>query len=159
RARRPRNAPPSARSARKTARPRKPKPPPSRQLKSLSPRKRLPKLRLKRPSPPKNRRPSSPPHSSSPRLSRRPIPRTSGVHLAADEPWLSSRSGSPARRTAMTAVGDGASLILVGQVGGAFGVRGEVRITAFTAEPLALLDYRDLKREDGSPALTLLSGR
>ena len=50
-------------------------------------------------------------------------------------------------------------LILVGQVGGAFGVKGEVRITAFTQTPLALLDYRDLKREDGAPALTLLSGR
>jgi 16S rRNA processing protein RimM len=54
-------------------------------------------------------------------------------------------------------VGD--SLILVGRVAGAFGVRGEVRITSFTADPLALLDYRDLKREDGQPALTLLSGR
>jgi len=54
-------------------------------------------------------------------------------------------------------VGD--SLILVGRVAGAFGVRGEVRITSFTAEPLALLDYRDLRREDGSPGLTLLSGR
>jgi 16S rRNA processing protein RimM len=52
-----------------------------------------------------------------------------------------------------------APLILVGQVGGAFGVKGEVRITSFTSDPLALLDYRDLKREDGSPALTLLSGR
>lgn len=50
-------------------------------------------------------------------------------------------------------------LILVGRVAGAFGVRGEVRITAYTAEPLALLDYRDLKREDGRPALTLVSGR
>ena len=53
----------------------------------------------------------------------------------------------------------GDSLILVGRVAGAFGVRGEVRITSFTAEPLALLDYRDLRREDGSPGLTLLSGR
>lgn len=51
------------------------------------------------------------------------------------------------------------SLILVAQVGGAFGVRGEVRITTFTATPAALLDYRDLMREDGSPGLTLLSGR
>ena len=51
------------------------------------------------------------------------------------------------------------ALILVGQVGGAFGVKGEVRITTFTAEPLALLEYRDLRREDGSPALTLVSGR
>ena len=50
-------------------------------------------------------------------------------------------------------------LILVGQVGGAFGVRGEVRITTFTAQPKALLNYRDLRREDGSPGLTLVSGR
>ena len=53
----------------------------------------------------------------------------------------------------------GESLILVGRVAGAFGVRGEVRLTSYTAEPAALLDYRDLKREDGRPALTLLSGR
>ena len=51
------------------------------------------------------------------------------------------------------------SLILVAQVGGAFGVRGEVRITTFTETPQALLNYRDLRREDGSPGLTLLSGR
>src|SRR4030095_10685600 len=35
----------------------------------------------------------------------------------------------------------------------------EVRITAFTAEPLALLDYKTLTREDGSPGLTLSFGR
>ena len=50
-------------------------------------------------------------------------------------------------------------LIQVGRVAGAFGVRGEVRITSFTAEPLALLDYKALKRQDGSPGLTLTSGR
>jgi len=50
-------------------------------------------------------------------------------------------------------------LIQVGRVAGAFGVRGEVRITSFTAEPMALVDYKDLKREDGAPALTLTSGR
>lgn len=50
-------------------------------------------------------------------------------------------------------------LILVGRVAGAFGVRGEVRISAYTADPLALLAYRDLKRETGAAALTLLSGR
>ena len=50
-------------------------------------------------------------------------------------------------------------LIQVGRVAGAFGVRGEVRITSFTAEPAALLDYKDLRREDGSIGLTLLSGR
>ena len=50
-------------------------------------------------------------------------------------------------------------LIQVGRVAGAFGVRGEVRITSFTAEPMALVDYKDLMREDGSPGLTLTSGR
>lgn len=50
-------------------------------------------------------------------------------------------------------------LIQVGRVAGAFGVRGEVRITSFTADPVALVDYRDLKREDGSAGLTLTSGR
>jgi 16S rRNA processing protein RimM len=50
-------------------------------------------------------------------------------------------------------------LILVGRVAGAFGVKGEVRITSFTAEPLALVDYKTLLREDGSPALTLMGGR
>ncbi|MBL8769803.1 MAG: 16S rRNA processing protein RimM [Phenylobacterium sp.] len=53
----------------------------------------------------------------------------------------------------------GDDLILVGRVAGAFGVRGEVRLTSYTAEPAALLAYRDLKREDGTPALTLTGGR
>lgn len=50
-------------------------------------------------------------------------------------------------------------LILVGRVAGPFGVRGELRLTSYTAEPAALLRYRDLKREDGSPALTLTAAR
>jgi 16S rRNA processing protein RimM len=53
----------------------------------------------------------------------------------------------------------GEPLILVGRVAGAFGVRGEVRITSFTAEPMALVDYKTLLREDGSPGLTLATGR
>lgn len=52
-----------------------------------------------------------------------------------------------------------ARLIAVGRVAGAFGVRGEVRITAFTEEPLALARFRELRRQDGSPALTILSAR
>jgi len=51
------------------------------------------------------------------------------------------------------------ALILVGRVAGAFGVKGEVRITSFTAEPLALVAYRTLLREDGQVALTLTGGR
>lgn len=50
-------------------------------------------------------------------------------------------------------------LILVGRVSGAFGVRGEIRITTHTEDPMALMTYRDLKREDGSAALTLTAAR
>ena len=50
-------------------------------------------------------------------------------------------------------------LILVARVAGAFGVKGEVRITTFTAEPLAVRAYGRLLREDGAPGLTLLSAR
>lgn len=54
---------------------------------------------------------------------------------------------------------DADALILVGRVAGAFGVRGEVRISAYTADPLALAQYKSLVREDGSPALTITSAR
>jgi len=50
-------------------------------------------------------------------------------------------------------------LILVGRVAGAFGVKGELRITTYTEDPRSLARYRDLKRADGSPALTIASGR
>ncbi len=50
-------------------------------------------------------------------------------------------------------------LVLVGRVAGAFGVKGETRIRAYTADPKALLTYKDLRRDDGSPGLTLVSGR
>ncbi len=52
-----------------------------------------------------------------------------------------------------------ARLILVGRVAGAFGVKGEIRITSYTDDPAALLRYRDLKQTDGAPALTLTAGR
>lgn len=50
-------------------------------------------------------------------------------------------------------------LLQVGRVSGAFGVKGEIRITTFTEDPLALKTYRDLKREDGSAGLTLTTVR
>jgi len=50
-------------------------------------------------------------------------------------------------------------LVLVGQVGGAFGVRGEVKITAFTGDAMALLGYSPLLRADGSVGLTLTGAR
>jgi 16S rRNA processing protein RimM len=51
------------------------------------------------------------------------------------------------------------NLILVARVAGAFGVKGEVRLAAYTVDPMALLAYRDLKRETGAPGLTLTSAR
>jgi 16S rRNA processing protein RimM len=57
------------------------------------------------------------------------------------------------------AMTDSGKLVLVGRVAGAFGVKGEVRVSAYTETPLSLLQYRELKREDGSPGLTLVSGR
>ena len=50
-------------------------------------------------------------------------------------------------------------LILVGQVAGGFGVKGEVRVTAYTAEPITLLSYGVLLRADASTGLTLTGGR
>jgi 16S rRNA processing protein RimM len=50
-------------------------------------------------------------------------------------------------------------LILVGQVAGAFGVRGEIRVTAHTADPLSLVAYSPLLNEAGRPVLTLGAGR
>ncbi|MDP2213996.1 ribosome maturation factor RimM [Phenylobacterium sp.] len=50
-------------------------------------------------------------------------------------------------------------LIQVARVAGAFGVRGEVRITTFTEDPMSLADFKALLRQDGSPALTLTSAR
>jgi 16S rRNA processing protein RimM len=50
-------------------------------------------------------------------------------------------------------------LILVGHVAGGFGVKGEVRVTAYTADPLALTAYGPLLRADGSPGLTLTQMR
>ena len=52
-----------------------------------------------------------------------------------------------------------AKLILVGQVAGGFGVRGEVRVTAFTADPLGLKAYGPLLRAAGSVGLTLTTAR
>lgn len=50
-------------------------------------------------------------------------------------------------------------LILVGHVAGGFGVRGEVKITAYTADPLALTAYGPLLRADGSHGLSVITAR
>ena len=50
-------------------------------------------------------------------------------------------------------------LVCVGAIAGAFGVRGEVRITTFTEDPMSLAAFKALLRQDGSPGLTLTSAR
>lgn len=45
---------------------------------------------------------------------------------------------------------DGKDLICVGALAGSYGVRGEVRLKSFCADPLAIGDYAPLTTEDGS---------
>ncbi|MGB3176645.1 MAG: ribosome maturation factor RimM [Albidovulum sp.] len=45
--------------------------------------------------------------------------------------------------------------ICVGAISGAFGVKGEVRLKSFCAEPEAILDYAPLYTEDGSRSFTV----
>lgn len=45
--------------------------------------------------------------------------------------------------------------ICVGAISGAFGVRGEVRLKSFCAEPAAIADYAPLFTEDGARSFTL----
>jgi len=49
--------------------------------------------------------------------------------------------------------------ILVAQIGGAFGVKGEVKITAYTADAQSLKTYSPLLDAKGQPVLTILSAR
>jgi 16S rRNA processing protein RimM len=50
-------------------------------------------------------------------------------------------------------------LVLIGRVAGAFGVRGEMRITPFGDDPMALVRYRHLLDKNGGPALEVRNGR
>lgn len=45
--------------------------------------------------------------------------------------------------------------ICVGAIAGAFGVKGEVRLKSFTADPEAIADYGPLWTEDGSRSFTV----
>jgi 16S rRNA processing protein RimM len=72
---------------------------------------------------------------------------------------LPLHGGGGAARSAVTEGAHPPRLILVAQAAGAFGVKGEMRITAFTEDPAALLRHGTLKGEDGAPALTLTGGR
>jgi 16S rRNA processing protein RimM len=55
-----------------------------------------------------------------------------------------------------------ATRICVAQIGGAHGLRGEVKLKAFTADPMAIKDYAPLENEDGTASFvieTLRPGR
>lgn len=43
-----------------------------------------------------------------------------------------------------------ADRVCVGEIGGAHGIRGEVKLKSFTADPMAIKDYGPLMSEDGS---------
>jgi 16S rRNA processing protein RimM len=50
--------------------------------------------------------------------------------------------------------------ITLGSIAGAFGVKGEVRLKSFCAEPEAIIDYTPLTRSDGKVVQTIvLTGR
>ena len=45
--------------------------------------------------------------------------------------------------------------ICVAQIGGAHGIRGEVKLKSFTADPMAVKDYGPLEREDGGESFEI----
>ncbi len=51
------------------------------------------------------------------------------------------------------------NLVLLGRFGAAHGVRGEVRLQSFTAEPQAIISYAPLTDKSGARQFTLLSTR
>jgi 16S rRNA processing protein RimM len=48
-----------------------------------------------------------------------------------------------------------AERICVAQIGGAHGIRGEVKLKSFTADPMAVKDYGPLESEDGAASFTI----
>jgi len=52
-----------------------------------------------------------------------------------------------------------AERICVAQIGGAHGLRGEVRLKSFTADPMAVSDYGPLTTEDGAATFEIEAGR
>jgi len=52
-------------------------------------------------------------------------------------------------------MGDVPDRICVAQIGGAHGIRGEVKLKSFTADPMAVRDYGPLTSEDGSASFQI----
>src|SRR5262249_50023400 len=132
-----------------------PRQPPSRPRK---PPRLKPPRRARTPSPP----PKRPPRKLPPRTPRPPWkPRKRSPTKAPTAPRTrpARAEGSLDETGGRSGLMNPDRLILVGRVAGAFGVRGEIRITTYTDEPDALVRYRDLRRADGAPGLTLTGGQ
>jgi 16S rRNA processing protein RimM len=48
-----------------------------------------------------------------------------------------------------------AARVCVAQIGGAHGIRGEVKLKTFTADPMAVKDYAPLESEDGTASFVI----
>jgi 16S rRNA processing protein RimM len=49
--------------------------------------------------------------------------------------------------------------VIVGMIGGSFGVKGEVRLKSFCADPMAIADYTPLYTEHGDSIAQVLTGQ
>lgn len=59
----------------------------------------------------------------------------------------------------MAATGDGAQKLLMGRIGAAHGIRGEVRIQSFTEDPMALVSYGPLSTNKPGLTVRILAAR
>lgn len=59
----------------------------------------------------------------------------------------------------MPGAGAGSQKLLVGRIGAAHGIKGEVRIQSFTEDPMALLRYSPLSTNRPGLSITILSAR
>lgn len=62
-----------------------------------------------------------------------------------------SAKNNPARQQAASQTSSRTDLVFLGEFGRAHGLKGEVRLKSFTADPAAIADYRPLLSEDGRP--------
>jgi 16S rRNA processing protein RimM len=56
-------------------------------------------------------------------------------------------------------IGDVADRVCIAQIGGPHGIRGEVKLKSFTADPMAVKDYGPLETEDGSARFEIEAAR
>src|SRR5262249_41371269 len=95
-------------------------------------------------------RPAPPRASSARPWPRRPRPPPPSPQL---------RPVAPPRADICVGWPDVAERICVAQVGGAHGIRGEVKLKTFTADPMAVTSYGPLVSEDGAASFEIESAR